>query len=109
MARYNSITRAAQFLGCDPKTVKNWVDRGFIPIYRSGGSFLVDLDEIEAAFKTNSRMRDPRRPKFGQNAKVVALPRKIEAYDPAAEASAGLSVTGEPRTIASVNDVPEGR
>src|SRR5450830_673665 len=63
MAIYAPLRRAASVYHRHVRTIENWIGAGFIRGYReSSGSILVDLTEIEAALKTNPRMRDGRRP-----------------------------------------------
>lgn len=74
MARYFNIPNAARHFQKSNRTIELWIGNGFIHGYRDGTSnILVDIDEIERAFKTNTRMRDGRKP-FGPKAKIVPLP-----------------------------------
>jgi len=103
MARLAPIPTHARNLTCVPKTIERWVDTGKITGYLDGKTVLVDLDEIEAAFKAGT-LRDPRRPRFSPKAKLVPLPKRPEVVP-----EAGHSATGGPRTINSIHNAPEGR
>ena len=78
MARITSQSSAGNFFGCHPRTIRNWIEKGFIRGYRDGNSILVDIDEIEHAIQTNPRVRDPRRAIYGETAKIVPLPFRAE-------------------------------
>lgn len=74
MARYISKPSAAKTLKRNERTIENWIGEGYITGFRdAGGAILVDLDEIEGAFKRNPKMRDGRKP-YGPKARIVPLP-----------------------------------
>jgi hypothetical protein len=74
LSNYITKKRAAFIVRRSERTIENWVGAGYITGYRDGaGQILVDLDEIEAAFKSNRQMRDGRRP-YGHRARIVPLP-----------------------------------
>jgi excisionase family DNA binding protein len=74
MARITSQKIAANYLHCHDRTISRWISEGLIRGYLDGNTVLVDLDEIEDGFKTNPRLRDPRRPKYGAKAVLVPIP-----------------------------------
>lgn len=78
MARYTTKDRAADILGCTVLTIENWMSRGFIHGYRDASKprvVFVDLDEIEAALKTQyPKMRDPRKRRGVKLIPVVVSP-----------------------------------
>ena len=78
MARYATIETAARHFNVNPRTPRNWLSQAFIRGYDDGnGKIHVDLDEIEAAFKTNPKMRDGRK-RYG---KAVIVPMPIPGID----------------------------
>lgn len=82
MATYVPLGRAASVFRRHVRTIENWVGAGFIHGYRDrSGAILVDLAEIEAAFRTNPRMRDGRKP-YGPLSKILPLPGNVANSSP---------------------------
>jgi len=49
LKRLESIQGAADYVGCDPKTVRRWIAAGKITGYRAGARMIrVDLAELDA-------------------------------------------------------------
>lgn len=65
---------AARYFNVSERTLRVWVDKGFIVGYLKGSALWVDIDEIEAKFKTNRSMRDGRRSRFAPTAVLRPLP-----------------------------------
>src|SRR5689334_11378039 len=72
--RITSQASAANYFNCHVRTIRNWIERGFIHGFQDRNAILVDIDEIEAALLVNDRMRDGRRKRYGADAKIVPLP-----------------------------------
>jgi hypothetical protein len=73
--RLASQARASHHFRVSERTIRSWIDKGFIRGYRkSPSSVLVDVDEIERELKSNPRMRDGRRARYGPNARIVRIP-----------------------------------
>ena len=50
--RYASLAQAAQYLGCDERTIRRCVARGELRGYRLGSRIIrVDLNEVDAIMK----------------------------------------------------------
>lgn len=79
-SRLATKKQAAQYFQTTPRTIENWIGAGYIPGYRLRSRvILVDLDDIEAAFKRYpQKMRDGRRP-YGPKARIVDLGQRAEA------------------------------
>jgi hypothetical protein len=75
VAHYVTEASAAKHFNVHPRTIVNWIGKGFIHGYDDGqGSIFVDTDEIEHALPDNPHMRDGRRSRYGTDAKIVPLP-----------------------------------
>lgn len=73
MPRLVTKERAANHFQRTRKTIENWIGHGYVRGFRADNrAVLVDLDEIERALRTNSRMRDGRKV-YGDKAKIVPL------------------------------------
>jgi len=72
------IPAAARHFSVSPRTVGNWIASRYIVAYQRGSEVLVDLDQIEEAFKTNKHMRDGRRLPFGKDAIILPLAYRAE-------------------------------
>jgi excisionase family DNA binding protein len=47
--RYGSLAEAAEYLGCNERTVRRYIAAGKLRGYRLGGLLRVDLNEVDAA------------------------------------------------------------
>ncbi|QKS13799.1 hypothetical protein HUN58_13800 [Curtobacterium sp. Csp1] len=75
MAHHVKEVPAARHFNVHPRTIANWIGKGFIHGYDDGqGSIYVDIDEIEHVLPDNPHMRDGRRSRYGADAKIVPLP-----------------------------------
>lgn len=75
MAHYIDEASAAKHFNVHPRTIANWIGKGFIRGYDDGqGSIFIDTDEIERTLPSNPHMRDGRRSRYGADAKIVPLP-----------------------------------
>lgn len=80
MSQYVTEASAAKHFNVHPRTIANWIGKGFIHGYADGsGSIFVDLDEVEHVLPDNPHMRDGRRSRYGADAKIVPLPIVREA------------------------------
>ena len=78
--RLTSTENAAEFCKVSERTILNWANRGFFPIYQRGKFLYADLDEIEAAFLAHPKeMRDGRRSRWSPDAVVLPLPEAMGA------------------------------
>lgn len=71
--RRGPLSVAARYFQVHERTIFRWVDAGLIIGYLDGKTLLVDLDEIEEKLKTESGMRDGRRPRFSDKARLVSV------------------------------------
>lgn len=84
-----SIAFVASVLGVHPRSVRNYISKGLFPAYRLPGTRGVRLkmSDVNAAMRlipaTTARAGVG---SFGPNAKIIDLPRRIEAYNPEADA-----------------------
>ena len=75
MSKYVNEASAAKHFNVHPRTISNWIGKGFIHGFDDGrGSIFVDIDEIEHVLPDNPHMRDGRRSRYGSDAKIVPLP-----------------------------------
>ena len=51
LPRYGSLAEAAEYLGCNERTVRRYIAAGKIHGYRLGGLLRVDLNEVDAAMR----------------------------------------------------------
>ena len=75
--RLISLRQAADHIGVDPRTVRNYIGAGHFPCYRVPGvrGVLVDLDEVDAAMRRlPARLVRPAYGSFGPKAVVITLP-----------------------------------
>lgn len=75
MPRYASRDQAARNFQVNPRTIENWIGRGYIKGYKiAPRSIVVDLDEIERflASVPPSVARDGRR-LYGDKAQIIDL------------------------------------
>ena len=82
MPRYASQQKVAEIYDTSDRTVRHWVEEGWVTGYRlPGPSWAVhlDLDEVEQARRTNPRMQ--KRRTFGNKAKIVDLRRQGTVMD----------------------------
>jgi len=94
----------------NPRTLEIWVDRGYIHAFSDQhGVIRYSTEEIELGFVKYGprRMRDGRK-RRGVKAVPIVVP-EAAAIPEVVHQSAGHTATGEPRTVQSVNDAPEGR
>lgn len=49
-SRYSSISDAAEYLGCNERTIRRYIAEGKFPGYRMGRLLRVNLNEVDAAF-----------------------------------------------------------
>lgn len=53
--RYASLTEAAQYVGCGPRTIRRYVAAGKLPRYQLGPRLIrVDLNELDALLRSGS-------------------------------------------------------
>lgn len=84
-----TVEAVAAQLGVHPRSVRNYISKGLFPAYRIPGTrgVRLKLSEVNAALRlipaTTARAGVG---SFGPNAKIIDLPRRIEAYNPEADA-----------------------
>jgi excisionase family DNA binding protein len=67
------LSEVASRYGCHQRTPERWIDQGLITAYLADRkTILVDLEEIEEAFKSG-KIRDPRRPRFSEKATIILI------------------------------------
>jgi hypothetical protein len=84
MSKYVTEASAAKHFNVHPRTIANWISKGFIHGFDDGKSAIfVSIDEIERVLPDNPHMRDGRRSRYGASAKIVPLPfiRETAAED----------------------------
>ena len=81
MSRLSSIDNAARHLGCTPRTVRNYIAKGFFPAYKQPGvrGLLLDLDEVDRAMaRIPARRAHAGVGSYGPNANIRPLPVRAE-------------------------------
>lgn len=84
MSQYVTEASAAKHFHVHPRTIANWIGKGYIHGYDDGrGSIFVDIGEVERVLPHNPHMRDGRRSRYGNAAKIIPLPivREVAAED----------------------------
>jgi hypothetical protein len=82
--RYATIARAATEHGVTHHTVRNWISKGYFPVYRLPGQVgaCVDLDEVAAALaRLPAAKARPGFGSFGPDAIVRDLSNVAEQYE----------------------------
>lgn len=83
-----TIAFVASILGVTPRTIRNYISQGHFPAYRIPGTRGVRLrmSDVQSAMKViPTSVARASVGSFGPNAKIISLPRRVEAYNPEAE------------------------
>jgi len=83
-----TIANVATHLGVTPRSVRNYITQGLFPAYRIPGTrgVRLKLSEVNAAMKIiPASVARPGTASFGPKAKIIDLPRRVEAYVPEAD------------------------
>lgn len=83
--RLGSFDKLAQQEGVSPRTIRNYVEKGYFPVYKRAGvrGFLVDLDEAASAIeKLPRKAARPGYGSLGPNAVIIQLPARAEVIAP---------------------------
>ncbi len=51
--RLGTVNHFARYMGVNPRTVRNWIARGYFPVYRKRGisGVVIDIDEAETVIR----------------------------------------------------------
>lgn len=77
---YVSIPEAARLLGVSEATTRNYIARGYFPVYKMGGKrgVVVDADEAQRAMRLVPRTQARRNyGKCGPKARVIVRPEVV--------------------------------
>lgn len=81
MPRLATIEQTANYLGRSPRTVRNYIGKGFFPGYKRPGqrALLIDLDEVDKAMRALlARKAHAAAGSYGPKARIVTLPVRAE-------------------------------
>lgn len=76
MLRLASIEEVARYLGRHPRTVRNYIAKGYFPAYRRPGAqgLLIDLDEVDRAMRLlPARKARSAHGSYGPKARIIEL------------------------------------
>lgn len=81
MPRLATIEQTAHYLGRSPRTVRNYIGKGFFPAYKRPGSrgLFIDLEEVDRAMQAlPARKAHAASGSYGPKARIVTLPHRAE-------------------------------
>lgn len=81
MPRLASIEDTARHLGCSPRTVRNYISKGFFPAYKRPRvrGLILNLDEVDRAMASiPARRAHVGVGSYGPNANIKTLPEQPE-------------------------------
>lgn len=51
--KYLGVKEAANLIGVEEKTIRNWIAQGVLPAYKLGGKVVIILEELEESVRRN--------------------------------------------------------